>query len=90
MGRTQQLGHWRGRIRSTPGLASAWRIVVLVVGLSLIGVGLALIVLPGPWTIPLVVLGLAILASEFVWAERLLHRAKGAARSAQERSRRRR
>lgn len=62
----------------------AYRMIVLVVGLSIVGLGLVLVILPGPWTIPLVLLGLAILASEFVWARLLLQRAKGYANKAKE------
>jgi hypothetical protein len=64
----------------------AYRMIVLVVGLSIVGIGLVLIVLPGPWTIPLVLLGLAILASEFVWARLLLQRAKVCATKAKEKA----
>jgi hypothetical protein len=35
-----------------------------------------LIVLPGPFTMPLVIAGLFILAAEFAWAERFLAKAK--------------
>ena len=63
---------------------NAYRMIVLVVGLSIVGLGLVLVVLPGPWTIPLVLLGLAILASEFLWARLLLQRAKGYANKAKE------
>jgi hypothetical protein len=52
------------------------KIVVLVIGSTFIILGLALIILPGPFTLPLVVLGLVILALEFAWAESLLIRAK--------------
>ena len=38
--------------------------------------GLALIVLPGPFTLPLLVLGFAILGTEFAWAARALERVK--------------
>ena len=34
-------------------------------------------VLPGPFTMPLVIAGLFVLAVEFAWAERLLAKAKG-------------
>jgi hypothetical protein len=37
---------------------------------------LVLIVLPGPFTMPLVIAGLFVLAVEFAWAERFLARAK--------------
>jgi uncharacterized protein (TIGR02611 family) len=50
-------------------------IVVATVGFTLLIVGLVLLVLPGPG-IPLILIGLAILASEFAWAEYLLNRTK--------------
>ena len=51
----------------------AYRISIAAVGFGLIGLGLALIPLPGPgWLV--VALGLAILALEFDWAERLMDR----------------
>lgn len=69
--RWYELGRSSNRI-----VRNAYRMIVLVVGVSIVGLGLVLIVLPGPWTIPLVLLGLAILATEFVWARHLLQRAK--------------
>jgi Putative transmembrane protein (PGPGW) len=60
------LGTWQlvpGSLRKT---------IVLVLGGTLITTGLLLIVLPGPFTLPLVVLGLVVLAFEFAWAETLL------------------
>lgn len=57
------------------GWKTARRLVVGVVGGTVVLVGLALIVLPGPAFI-VIPLGLAILASEFVWAKRLLNRVK--------------
>lgn len=45
------------------------------VGATLVIVGLIFMVLPGPG-IPLVIAGLAILATEFTWAEILLNRTK--------------
>jgi hypothetical protein len=46
--------------------------IVLVIGLSIVTLGLALIVLPGPFTIPLLILGFFILGSEFAWAATVL------------------
>lgn len=48
------------------------RLVVLIIGSTLIALGLSLIPLPGPFTIPLVILGLTVLSWEFSWAKRLL------------------
>jgi hypothetical protein len=35
-----------------------------------------LVVLPGPFTLPLVILGLLVLALEFAWADRMLDKVK--------------
>ena len=56
-------------------LRVARKVVVAVVGSTVLAVGIALIVLPGP-AIVVIPLGLAILATEFVWARRLLRRVK--------------
>jgi len=67
---------WRRKIRATPHLLLIYRIVVGVVGLFFVVLGLILVPLPGPgWLV--VFLGLAIWASEFEWAQRLLHLVKG-------------
>ena len=50
--------------------------IVLLIGSTLILTGLLLIVLPGPFTLPLLVLGLVVLALEFAWAETLLIRVR--------------
>ena len=57
------------------GLEVAYRVGVAVIGFAIIVTGLALIPLPGPgWLI--VFAGLAVLSTEFAWAERLLHYAR--------------
>jgi uncharacterized protein (TIGR02611 family) len=59
------------------------RISIAVAGGLLVVVGIALLVLPGPgWLI--IFLGLGILATEFVWAERLLNKAKEKAQQAKD------
>ncbi len=50
------------------------RVAVALGGFSTLGVGLALLVLPGPGVL-LVVTGLGLLALEFRWAEAVLERA---------------
>lgn len=67
---SQVTGSWRERMRSTPGLRLAWRVGVFLAGLLCIVVGFALAVLPGPLTIPPVLLGLWIWSTEFDWAHR--------------------
>jgi hypothetical protein len=58
------------------------QLIVLVIGVTLIVIGGLLIVLPGPFTLPFVFAGLVVLAAEFVWAERILLRAKHHAKKA--------
>jgi hypothetical protein len=53
------------------------KIIAFSVGSFLVLTGLVLIVLPGPFTMPLVIAGFFVLAVEFAWAERLLAKAKG-------------
>ncbi len=55
---------------------STKRIVILVVGVALVVLGIALIPLPGPFSIPLMVAGLAVLATEYVWAQKMLDTVK--------------
>jgi tellurite resistance protein TerC len=52
------------------------RIVVMVLGGTVLAIGIALIVLPGPAFI-VIPAGLAILAIEFAWARRWLNKARG-------------
>ncbi len=53
----------------------AKRVGVGVAGTSVLGAGVAMLVLPGPGLV-VIVAGLAILATEFAWAERRLDQAK--------------
>ena len=59
---------------------SARKVIIFVVGISVVLVGVAMIVLPGP-AIVVIPAGLAILATEFVWAKRLLGKLKNQAQS---------
>lgn len=78
----------RARLRRTAGGRQFLRVFVFVSGLLFILLGLALIALPGPLTIPPILLGLYIWATEFPWADRLLQRAKKSAREALDQARR--
>ncbi|MDP9445089.1 MAG: PGPGW domain-containing protein [Actinomycetota bacterium] len=51
------------------------RFAVTLLGVALLAAGATLMVLPGPGIL-LIVAGLAVLASEYVWAQRLLSRAR--------------
>lgn len=65
---------WRRRLRERRHTRITLRIVVGLLGTLLILGGVVTGPLPGPGGIPLVLLGLAVWASEFRWARRLMRR----------------
>jgi hypothetical protein len=68
----QKMHHTIGLDRLSPG---ARKIVVAVLGGTILLIGVALVFLPGPAFIVIPV-GLAVLASEFAWARRWLDKAR--------------
>jgi hypothetical protein len=62
---------------------SGKRIAITAAGGFVVIVGIALLVLPGPGLL-VIILGLGILATEYVWAERLLRMAKDKATQAKD------
>ncbi len=56
-------------------IKAIWRVIVLVIGGSILLIGIALIVLPGPAFLVIPV-GLAVLATEFAWARHWLKKAR--------------
>lgn len=62
-------------------LRSSKRIAVLAIGLALLGAGIVMLVVPGPGLL-VIIGGLAVLATEFAWAEAMLDRAKDTATKA--------
>lgn len=61
----------RAHIRANRVADAAWRTVVFFAGFFLIGVGIVLLVLPGPGWL-MIFIGLFTLATEFTWASRFL------------------
>jgi uncharacterized protein (TIGR02611 family) len=53
----------------------AKRLIKIASGFAILIAGLVMLVIPGPGLVT-IVLGLALLATEFHWAKRLLHRLK--------------
>lgn len=68
-------------------LRSGKRIAVLVLGMALLGVGLVMMITPGPGLLAIVA-GLAVLATEFTWAQHMLEAAKDKAGQAKDALRR--
>ena len=65
----------REQIRRRRTLDVTYRVFVLVIGVLVALAGVAMLVLPGPgWLV--IILGVAILATEYAWANRLLQRVK--------------
>jgi uncharacterized protein (TIGR02611 family) len=60
------------------------RIAVSILGFALVVAGLVMLVLPGPGLL-VIIAGLAVLATEYVWAERMLNLAKRKAAQAKDR-----
>ncbi len=61
----------RDSARTNRALDTTWRAIILVVGLTLLGLGVFFLLFPGPgWAV--IIVGLIILATEYAWAKRLL------------------
>lgn len=56
-------------------LGQARRLIVIVIGFTVLAAGVAMIALPGP-AVVVIPVGLAILATEFIWAKKLLNAVK--------------
>jgi hypothetical protein len=72
---------WTNRLRSLWNLENikiVRRIIVSVVGATVLLIGIALLVLPGPAFI-VIPIGLAILATEYAWARHWLKKVRGIA-----------
>lgn len=74
----------RHHVRRLPAGDLIVRGGIFLLGLAFIVLGLVLIVLPGPLTIPPILVGLLIWSLEFEWAERWVDKAKVQAQEAWE------
>jgi uncharacterized protein (TIGR02611 family) len=75
--------NWMNRLRNlwnVENIKIVRRIIVAVVGATVLLIGIALLVLPGPAFI-VIPIGLAILATEFAWARHWLKKVRGMASS---------
>jgi uncharacterized protein (TIGR02611 family) len=71
---------WRRRIRSNPVTHRLYRGAIAITGAVVVALGLVAVPAPGPgWLI--VFLGVAVWASEFEWAQRLLRWGRGRLRA---------
>ena len=66
------------------------RVVLTVIGVLLMFTGAVITPIPGPWSLPILLAGLAVLASEYDWAKDALEWVKMTSRNAKERFRARR
>ena len=71
-------GNYMGRrnsVRSNRALDATWRGIILVVGLTIVGLGIFFLLFPGPgWAV--IIVGLIVLATEYAWAQRILNPVK--------------
>lgn len=84
--RFRRLKAFHERLHANPLSGMITKIVVTAIGALVLLTGLVMIVTPGPGIVA-IVLGLAILASEWPWAERLMHRVRDRARRAAQHAR---
>ncbi|HEU5155564.1 MAG TPA: TIGR02611 family protein [Streptosporangiaceae bacterium] len=76
---------FRAFMRAHRLLNTTWRVGVFTVGAAVLAAGLVMMVTPGPgWAA--IFIGLAILATEFAWAQRVLSSAKRAAERAKDKA----
>ncbi|MDH4028632.1 MAG: PGPGW domain-containing protein [Nitrospirota bacterium] len=61
----------RGPIITT--IRQAKRLITVVIGFTIIAAGIVMLVTPGPG-IPAIIIGLALLGTEFLWAKKLMKR----------------
>jgi uncharacterized protein (TIGR02611 family) len=70
---------WLSRVSAALGLnilpAPLRKLIVAVIGVTILLLGIAMVVLPGPAFI-VIPIGLGILATEFAWARRAVRRAR--------------
>jgi len=64
-------------------IKQAKKLIISVIGFTVLLIGLAMVVLPGPAFI-VIPIGLGILATEFIWAKKLLDRVKSSASNVKE------
>lgn len=79
MGSPRDVFLWIGRNSKRTG--------VTIAGFLLVLVGIVFLPLPGPGTL-IIIAGLAVLSTEYVWARRMLDAAKAKAKAAAARARR--
>lgn len=72
---------WHGLLVSIPGVRQGKRIALEVTGWTLVALGVAALVLPGPGLL-LLFAGLAVLSQQYEWAERRLRPVERAAKEA--------
>lgn len=62
----------RNSVRSNRALDATWRGIILIFGLTVVGLGIFFLLFPGPgWAV--IFFGLIVLATEYAWAQRMLN-----------------
>lgn len=72
-------------VRRRPVLRLTWQVAIFFVGVAILAAGAVMLVTPGPgWAA--IIVGFAVLATEFVWAQRILASVKRYALRAKDRA----
>ena len=72
------MSHWLQNFYAMTGLdrnPGIRKFIIALIGSTILLIGVAMVVLPGP-AVVVIPVGLAILASEFAWARRIIRRGK--------------
>jgi uncharacterized protein (TIGR02611 family) len=89
-GRFEAGPHMEITVERMSASAVTKRILATLLGLVLVVGGVLITPIPGPWSLPIVLAGLAVLASEYDWAKDVLGWLKERSRTARQRLRARR
>lgn len=81
----RERGRLHQRLHANPALSLTTKVIITTVGSLVLGAGVVMMVTPGPGIVG-IILGLAILASEYEWADRWLVKAKEKAHEARVRA----
>ncbi len=81
-----RLRRWHARAHSNPITSLITKVIVTIVGAVLILAGIVMLIGPGQGILAIIA-GLAVLATEYAWAERLLRRAQAKLHEAREKAR---
>jgi len=73
--RPSRYHRWHGHLHRNRAMSATTKVIVTIIGLLVIAAGVVMLVAPGPGLVAIAA-GLAILSTEYAWAERWLQAAR--------------